>query len=294
MIRKGLVFLTLVFSLFSSTLTGLAHAANDPTLHQVYEAAAAGNDSAAQTMMDQVLRNHPNSAKAHFVEAELLAKQGQLSRAQSELNTAERLDPTLAFAKPGAVAELRTLLHPPARLNHYAAGSKPGAAATATTTAATSLPWGWLLMGGGLLVALLLFAARRNQATTFPAPAGTPYPHSGYANGNGWGTAPYSPNSPPTYPPAGPASTGGMGSGILGGLATGAAIGAGVVAGEALMHRMLDGDSHPTHAAPPPTLPEPDDNLTALTRYDMGGDDFGVNDASSWEDGGAADNNDWG
>ena len=58
----------------------------DPTVHQIYEAAASGHLDQAQQMMDQVLRDHPQSAKAHYVQAELYAKQGQLSLARSELN----------------------------------------------------------------------------------------------------------------------------------------------------------------------------------------------------------------
>ena len=67
-------------------------AAQEPTLHEVYQAAQAGNFAEAQRMMDQVLRDHPNSAKAHYVEAELLAKQGRFAAAESELATAERLE----------------------------------------------------------------------------------------------------------------------------------------------------------------------------------------------------------
>ena len=72
---------------------GGALAATDPTMHQVYQAAEAGRFSEAQGMMDQVLRDHPNSAKAHFVEAELLAKQGRLADAAAELGSAQRLAP---------------------------------------------------------------------------------------------------------------------------------------------------------------------------------------------------------
>src|SRR2546425_12452525 len=38
-------------------------AAEDATMHQVYQAAEAGKFSEAQSMMDKVLRDHPNSAK---------------------------------------------------------------------------------------------------------------------------------------------------------------------------------------------------------------------------------------
>ena len=107
MLRRTLFALTLLASL---ALAGWNAFAADPTLHEVYQAAEAGNYREAQAMMDQVLRDHPNSAKAHFVEAELLAKQGRLAEARGELATAERLQPGLPFAKPGSVEELKARL----------------------------------------------------------------------------------------------------------------------------------------------------------------------------------------
>jgi predicted Zn-dependent protease len=48
--------------------------AQDATVDQVYSAAKAGQVDQALQLMQPVLKDHPNSAKAHFVEAELLAK----------------------------------------------------------------------------------------------------------------------------------------------------------------------------------------------------------------------------
>src|ERR1700688_2633863 len=79
----------------------------DATIHQVYEAAEAGRFNDAQSMMDKVLHDHPNSAKAHFVEAELLGKQDRFREAEIELSTAERLQPGLSFANPQKLQELR-------------------------------------------------------------------------------------------------------------------------------------------------------------------------------------------
>ena len=87
MLKRSLITLALLF------LAVPAFAEDEPTMHQVYLAAEAGKFNEAQSMMDKVLRDHPNSAKAHFVEAELLAKQGLFSKADVELNNAERLNP---------------------------------------------------------------------------------------------------------------------------------------------------------------------------------------------------------
>jgi hypothetical protein len=85
----------------------------------------------------------------------------------------------------------------------------------------------------------------------------------------------------------------GMGGGILGGLATGAAVGAGIVAGEALANRFMDGGHRSEQVGT-----ERVDATPPATDWDnnMGGNDFGLNDNSSWDDGGAGGDmgGDWG
>jgi len=263
MIRK--TFLALLL-LASAGFASIAAAAADPTMHQVYEAAQAGRMTEAQGMMDQVLRDHPNSAKAHFVEAELLAKQGRMGGAASELANAERLAPGLPFAKPQAVSNLRARIAASLR----SAAVRPAPAGT---------PWGLMLIGLGLIAAILFFVrsmARRNAAY-IPAANGA-YP--------GGPMPAYGPGGVAPMGPVGPAG-GGIGSGIMGGLATGAALGAGMVAGEALMHHFTDGNR-------PGAAPSVADSWDA-TPNDMGGADFGVADSGSWDDssGGGGGGDDW-
>src|SRR6185437_10314479 len=81
--------------------------AADPTIHQVYEAANSGHLEEAQQLMNQVLRDHPNSAKAHYVEAEISARAANFPRAREELAKAQQLDPSGGFAKPESVAALQ-------------------------------------------------------------------------------------------------------------------------------------------------------------------------------------------
>lgn len=269
MFRNTFSAMTIVVSL--SLLSGNVFAA-DPTLHQVYQAAEAGNYREAQSMMDQVLRDHPNSAKAHFVEAELLTKQGRLSDAQSELATAERLEPGLPFTKPAAVLELR------ARLASSQNKVQTGASSSASSTG-SSFPWGTLLLVGGLIAFIVVVARMMSQRTTY-AVQGVNSPTFG---GNSVPAQTYGPGG---FGPTAPTS-GGMGSGILGGLATGAAVGAGMVAGEALMHRVLNGHSDGTAPVENPSW----DN--SQPQYDMGGTDFGVSDASSWDDSSSGGGDDW-
>lgn len=252
--------------------------AAEATPDQVYQAAQAGNYREAQAMMDQILRDHPNSAKAHFVEAELLGKQGKLQQAQAELNTALRLDPSQNFARPGAVDELRGLI------------ASGGNASRAQGTL-SGIPWGLVLAIAGLLIVVSLIMRARRRANSAAGGAG---PYGGYG---GYGATrtptPYGPQGGPGAAPQGgygypggaaPAQPG-MGSGILGGLATGAAVGAGVVAGEALMDRVLHrGPGNAGNVGNADPARDAGASNTGEQGYDMGGNDFGLRDASSWDD----------
>ena len=236
--------------------------AQEPTLHEVYQAAESGNLAQAQRMMNEVLRAHPDSAKAHYVEAELLAKQGQRSAAAAELSTAERLDPGLPFAKPEAVRELKGRIASPRGLGQLASsGSAPAAGG--------GIPWGALLLGAAVLAVIALaVGAVMNRRKAAAVSGANVLPYSS--------NAPMQPPVPGTPAPASQAG-GGMGSAILGGLATGAAVGAGIVAGEALANRLMGGH-HGEGNVPPPLD-------GGVQQSDMGGTDFGAADSSSWDDG---------
>lgn len=264
--------------------------AQDASIHQVYQAAESGKFIEAQAMMDKVLRDHPNSGKAHYIEAELLAKQGKFAQAGTELANAERLAPGLPFAKPDAVQQLRALTArahkaPPTRAATIPDAGPDLSYARQAPAAPIGggVPWGMILAIGAVIV--FAFAWFRKKAASqavqqrysqSAGPAGTPgvgaaYPQ--YANAS---------NSPFGAP-------GGVGSGIMGGLATGAAVGAGIVAGEALMHRFTDGNRTGHGASAPATDPllTPDPSFdTPPSNDDMGGSDFGVSDAGSWDSGG--------
>ena len=239
--------------------SGTALAEATPSIDQVYKATQAGNLTEAQRMMDVVLQQHPESAKAHFVEAEISAKQGQMDKAASELSTAERLKPGLPFAKPEAVQDLK---------DRIGAHASP---VSAYRPASSGFPWGMLFVAGGVIAILFMImraiSSRNAVATYQPAqPYGQTYGQPAQPYGGGMG--------------GGGVMGGGMGSGIMGGLATGAAVGAGMVAGEALAHHFMDGNSSGGSSG----------NITPVadswndTPDNMGGTDFGISDNSSWGD----------
>lgn len=260
-------FITGILLFSTLCFTASAFAEEDVTMHQVYLTAEAGKFNEAQAMMDKVLRDHPNSAKAHFVEAELLAKQGLLSKASAELNTAERLQPGLPFVKPDILQKLKIRITSSSNeviqpnISHQ---NRP-------SDIKNWMPIALLVLGLILIILLIVFIrSRKSDMLSANNYAGK----APGANGTGFGMG-----QPPT---------GGMGSGIMSNLATGAALGAGVVAGEALMHHFIDNNSSPNN--PPRNSDSTSNNMTQTD--DMGGTDFGIADASSWDDDVASDGDD--
>jgi len=247
---------------------------HDPTVSQIYDLARAGHVDQARQMMNQVLADHPNSARAYYVAAELDAELKNFGQARDELKTAEQINPGLTFANPQAVAALKQQLGgagaPVARASAPAYGSGP---------VSRSFPWMWLWIGGGVALLLWLIVRRRQAA----AASYTPYAGSMPSPAMGPGSV---------VPPAGgfPSVMPGAGSGIVGGLASGLAVGAGIAAGEELVHHVFE----PGHGVAP--SPEPYiANEPPAPNADMGGPDFGVSDGGGWDDGGSSggDGGDW-
>ncbi|MHB1676707.1 MAG: hypothetical protein ACYCSS_04075 [Sulfuriferula sp.] len=269
MFKKAVTRLILLASVI--LLITPAYADTVPTIHQVYEATKAGKLNEAERMMDLVLKAHPDSAKAHLIDAEILTKEGQMARAQSELNTAEKIAPGLPFVKPAAINELQAKI---------AAGiSAPVAASNAIAKSPRPrFPWGMMFFGliaiGGIYLVIRAISSRNgNNRSSVP---GRYYPSTGMPGGSAppYGGAPIMPGGGMM---GGGMSGGGMGSGIVSGLATGAAVGAGMVAGEELAHHFLDGGQSNT-------APDTDNWNSSPADDNMGGTDFGINDNSSWDD----------
>ena len=268
-----LLFLAVCFSVPS-------FAEGDPTMHEVYLAAEAGRFNEAQSMMDKVLRDHPNSAKAHFVEAELLAKQGLFSNAGIELDTAERLQPGLSFVKPETLHNLKRRI---SSVSNGAMQPNNIADKNLPTTVTNWMPSIVLIVGLVLIVLLIWFMSRR-KSTMVPA--------NNYA-GNARGQNMPAVGASGFGSTMGQPATGGMGSGIMGSLATGAAMGAGVVAGEAFMHHFIDRDKNNAISESPVPDTFPWNTASNMSdNDDMGGADFGIEDTTSWDDDEANDEGD--
>ena len=227
--------------------------AAEPTLDQVYTATRSGQLAEARTMMQEVLQAHPNSGKAHYVNAEVLAKSGDLATARTEFALAEKLEPGLPSINPRSVQELQQALN-----------GRSGTMAQGSSESSPSISWGTILWIGGLALLLVVWLVRR-QARQYPmvAPGQQPggYPQTGVPMGQ-------------------PIQPGGGGMGLMGSLATGAALGAGLVAGEALAHNLMGGSNSGG-------MPQ-----GGNANSDLGGQDFGVSDSGSWDSGGGG-GGDW-
>jgi hypothetical protein len=279
--------------LFASVGISMPTFAAEPSLHEVYQAANGGKLDDAQHMMKDVLQAHPNSGKAHFVEAELLAKQGNLKQAANELANAEKLAPGLPFANAQSVSNLRQAISHQSPNFGTSAPVQHAPFAAQPPHEESPLPWGMIFMGFGLIAFIVWaskFMSRRNaQGGPGPSQGGLGGYHPASYPSAPTGGAPQGYGAPGTAPATGPS----LGSQVLGGLATGAAVGAGVVAGEALMHHFMDKNkTTPTsdHAfSSYDSIPD----LPSTPLNDMGGNDFGIADSSSWDDGGASSDSDW-
>lgn len=260
--------------------------AADATIDQVYTTAKAGQIDKALEMMQPVLKDHPNAPRAHYVEAELLAKAGRLDEARTELAKAEQLKPGLPFAKASAVAELKQQL---------SAGGKGGTLVPDRPAVAPrehhGFPWVPVIVVLGLVFLVVAFLRRRSEAQQSYY---EPQPANPYGGQQGFGGAGpqggpwpggYQGGGYPQQPGYPPQQQGGMGGGIMSSLAGGAAAGAGFAAGEAVIGRMF-GDHHDRDRVVErdTSSSRDDDDDDRKYNQDMGGNDFGLSDSSSWDD----------
>jgi tetratricopeptide (TPR) repeat protein len=254
-IRKLIHLFVGVFAavLLSTGNTAFAEA----TLPEVYQAVQSGQMAKADAMMKEVLQNHPNSAKAHYVASELYLKEGKLEAARNHFIKAQNLAPGLPFAQPESVQKLQVQLASGAGIP----------AASETSIFGNPLFWGLIAI---LVVGVIIVMKRRKAEAIQVYNA----PSAGY---------PGTPGGPAPYPGApGAPAAGGVGGGLMGSLATGAALGAGMYAGQALASNLFGGhDNGHSNAGSNPNL----NQVGGPASLDP---NFGVRDASSWDDGGVS------
>lgn len=283
----------LLLTLALLVATSVAAAAESPK--DVQAMIARGDYPAAEAALRQAISDHPQSAKAHYILAEVLAHEGNIGEAKTEADKAATLDPATHFTDPAKFEafqqKLGQALAPATATRASAAApvrfSEPR---TAERERGGGIGLGTIVFVGLIIVVVAFLWSRRRRAAD-------PY------QGRGYGQVPPPPpggpygNGPGGYPGYAPPPSSGMGSTIaagLGGLAAGALL------DEALR-------SH-ENRGPGETLRDPgafgvdaphDDASTSAyddlrdDPIDMGNNDSSWDSGSSSDDGGSFDDNQW-
>ena len=211
-----------------------------PSTSDVQAAVKSGDFPKAETMMQEVVAAKPQSAKAHYLYAEILAHDAKFADAAAQARQARQIDPALSFTtdpekfknferllereQAGPSVNTQTTAPPVTRIN--------AAPAVPQQQAASSGIPGWVWVGG---IAILLFVVFRAMSRRAVANNMATAGYAPQAGGYGMNPGMQQPGYGPGYGPA-PGAGGGL-------LRTGLAA-AGGVAGGMLLERMLEGNRH--------------------------------------------------
>lgn len=222
--------LLLILTLWSGLWLGAAHAL--PSVEEVQAATRRGDLATAEQMMREVVAARPDSARAHYVLAEILAQRRQWPAAIEHAARARALDPAIRFTTPARFESFERALHREQAAAGQAAAPPPGRPPQREAPAAGATGDGmpvWLLVVGAVILMAVVVGWRRRRA----APRLQPAVAGGYAHGG-----------PPGFggvPPAGAGGSGLMGMGMAA---------AGGVAAGMLAERLLHGGHDASPGAP--------------------------------------------
>jgi hypothetical protein len=229
------LFLSFAFVAMSSLAWAL------PTVQQVEAEVQQGHTVQAESMMAEVVAAKPGSARAHYVYAEILARNGKFGKAAEEESRARQIDPDAKFSSPDKVQAFEQLLdreqraasRTPAAPVQRSAVAPLNAAPLNAMPASGGIP-GWVWLAGLAAVAFFLWRGFSRSRAAAPASLagypGAPYP----------GGTPMNPGAP--YGPGMPPASGGM-------LGTGMAIAGGLAGGvllDEMLHRRNEGGLEPS------------------------------------------------
>ncbi|WP_225032696.1 tetratricopeptide repeat protein [Paraburkholderia sp. XV] len=112
------VSLTLSLMLVSGTAFAL------PTATQIETTIQQGDWQKADSQLNEVLKAHPDSARAHYLYAQVLDREGRPAEALTQLQQAKTLDPQVRFTDPARFAQTEARLRSDAaRVSGGAGGS---------------------------------------------------------------------------------------------------------------------------------------------------------------------------
>jgi len=280
-------------------LTSMAFAL--PAPKDIEQAVQAGNYQQAETLVREVLREKPESAKAHYQLGQILARQSRMPEAHKALVRAQELDPALKFtnqpekfrdlfARTGAPAPGATVSSglqstpvatPSTGQSSNNAQQRPAAAEGIGSSIPMSYVWIGLIAVG--ILAFLLVRNARNSSQPQPtaaygnalATAGGPQRGFGGQPGGFGGQAGYGGYGPGAAPNSGP---GAMTGAVVGGLA---GVAAGYALSKALEDNHHDAGQQSLHNSPASDQFQP---MSSAPSQDFGAFDSGAGD--SWDSGG--------
>ncbi|MDR3100177.1 MAG: tetratricopeptide repeat protein [Paraburkholderia sp.] len=179
--KKFLVALVAALTLVS----GLAFAV--PSVQQIESAMSQGDWQRADSGLTQVLQAHPDNARAHYLYAQVLNREGRYADALTQVEQARSLDPQIRFTQPQRFAQVEAKIRSDAtragavttnRANNPFAQQTQTAAPAALATAAAPQKHGpgmgmWIGIAVVLVgVALVLRWTLRRAKSTEDAKAG--------------------------------------------------------------------------------------------------------------------------
>jgi hypothetical protein len=266
-----------------------------PSVEQVQAEVKAGRYVQAEQMMQEVVAARPNSAKAHYVYAEILAHNGRFKQAAEQAQEAKRIDPKIGFADPAKFSAFEQVLErEQAHARQSAQQSRTGGGlstpvvpspvtppATTPSRASGGIP-GWIWIAGIALVAFLVWrmVSSRRNAQTYPGSAVGSYP---MGPGGPMGEQ-MNPGGMPMQQPGSP------GSGMLG---TGIAAAGGFAAGM-LAEKMLHGGHHDGPYPPGASADHGSAAMPGTLQPGMFDDDPAANELQSRDIDFGTGGNDWG
>lgn len=218
-------FLLLCMALVSSLWLGAAQAL--PNVDEVQAATQRGDYAGAEKMMREVLAAKPDSARAHYVLAEILAHERKFGEAREHASRARTLDPAIKFTDLAKFSAFEQLL----KRQHASATSAAAPVAPVTAGQAAPPPRAapversesggvpvWLLVVGVVIFIALAVRWMRNRTAVQPQPA-----YAGGMGGPSYGAGGYGPGGygVPQAPTSGGPGLMGVGLAAAGGVAAG-------------------------------------------------------------------------
>jgi hypothetical protein len=277
----------LIFFLVLLVLTSVAGAADSPK--DVQALIARGDYPGAEAMLRDAVAEHPQSAKAHYVLAEVLAHEGNIGEAKAEASKAATLDPGTRFTDPAKFQafqrKLDAALAPTSNARPSTTPFRSGDTQQPTggQGSGSSHLTGVLVIGAVLALIVFLWMRRKRNVGSQPGGYSSTPPLDGVPPYGGY------PGSGPYAPPPQPHS--GVGTAVAAGLG---GVAAGMLLDEALRSHREGEDTRDTGSVSredhDPSSQAYDDLRS--DPIDMGNNDSSWDDSSSGDDG-SSDDNSW-